>query len=80
MLNNASYTTGYRIEFEENTYKPGVWNKLKDIDGNVTNTTEFLWPGVNYKFRIKAKNRNGWSKNSSEETQRFSSKGEGIEK
>ena len=61
----------YGIEFEEDMYDPGVWQLLKNsIPGNKTLIEVDLSPGVNYRFKMFARNRVGWSVNATNPTTR----------
>jgi len=62
----------YRIEFEEDVYSPGVWKTLKNYIAGFERVIQVgVSPGVNYRFRIFARNSVGWSENATTTETRY---------
>nr|XP_018668551.1 neuronal cell adhesion molecule isoform X2 [Ciona intestinalis] len=70
--NNFSPIEEYKIEYEENNYRPGEWFLLVDsMSPDVIYYDVTLSPGLNYKFRMWARNSIGWSETPSGESMRY---------
>ncbi|KAE8583409.1 hypothetical protein XENTR_v10020505 [Xenopus tropicalis] len=61
---NNSPIEEFIIEYEEDSFEPGVWHELTRVDGDMFNVDLDLSPYVNYQFRVIAVNEVGPSNGS----------------
>ncbi|KAG8554336.1 hypothetical protein GDO81_003767 [Engystomops pustulosus] len=62
---NNSPIDEFIIEFEEDSFEPGIWHELTRVDGDENSARLILSPYVNYQFRVIAVNELGPSNGSS---------------